>query len=125
MPWLLSLVSNLSATAIKAIVVAVIIGAGALYLKHAANKACEVQIETAQVEAREKNLEVIRQLQEKDDAQAAKDMARIEELERKANDLNAKISTGVGLTSDDVARLRGFIQATDNGRARKPRPRPR
>src|SRR5882672_7836762 len=71
----------------------------------------QIAQEKAVIELKEKNLQVITQVQEEDDVQAGKDAARIAELEKDADVLKNSITDGVCLTGPDVDRLREFFGA--------------
>lgn len=68
----------------------------------------QLEARNGEIEALQANIKQMKEVLDNDAKTAQADNATIEELKRKANDLEQRISTGVCLTGDDVDKLRNW-----------------
>lgn len=71
----------------------------------------QAQAYEAKIRALQDNIAQINGTLEADSKRAAEDAAKIEDMEREANELKSKISAGICLPSDDTERLREFFKS--------------
>jgi len=73
----------------------------------------QLALSKAKVKALEDNLALIQKVIEADQLQAAEDEKRMKEIERIADELRTKISSGECLPAADIERLRDFFKGSE------------
>jgi len=80
----------------------------------AASASVQLALAQGKVKALEENLALVQKVMEADQLQAAVDEKRLKEMERIANELRTKISSGECLSAPDIERLRDFFEKSSD-----------